>query len=203
MAHKCGSVLQEDLKCLQIREVSFTTTDTFFQVKRIGTCFQHIHIIVGFKEGRMALFEMPDEQVIGFAHIGKHADRHLIVSYNEIVRVDRIVWRWKCGDGEAADLYGDMGLERGHEVFPHPYLSLLKSGRCHVNREVVFFRQPGYAIDMVGMLMGNKNGLDPFDGKLQTSHTTFSFPARDSSIDKNRFLVIAYIIAIAVAAGIE
>jgi hypothetical protein len=52
------------------------------------------------------------------------------------------------------------------------------------------------------MLVRNEYSLYLFHRKAQTFHPPFSFPARDTRVNQNRFILISNVIAVAIAAGI-
>ena len=56
---------------------------------------------------------------------------------------------------------------------------------------------------MIVMLVGDKNGLHMLERKSQSLHTFFRFTAGQTGINQDGFTVIADVVAVAIAAGIQ
>ena len=56
---------------------------------------------------------------------------------------------------------------------------------------------------MIVMLVGDKYRPDLFKGQPQAAHAFFRLAAGKSGVDKNGFLVVADVIAITIATGIQ
>lgn len=72
--------------------------------------------------------------------------------------------------------------------------------RGDVYRQVVFFRKDGDAFDVVGVLVGDKEGLYLLHTETHAGHTSLCFAAGQASVYHDGFMVIADVVAVAVAA---
>jgi len=77
------------------------------------------------------------------------------------------------------------------------------SGRSDTDRDPVLPGKHLHAPGMVRMFMGDKNGPDFCQGQALSFQPLFCLPARDARVDKDGIMVVANIVAISIASGIE
>ena len=141
--------------------------------------------------------------IAGGADIGKNTDLYTIAAYREAVRVATIVQLREGLYSESGYLYRFVRLEGDDPFTIYIGLTAAKGGGGDIYGNIPLAGDGAEAINMIGMLVGDEDGLYPIDGQAEALHARFCFTARDAGIYKNRLCIVTYIIAVAIAAGVE
>ena len=108
----------------------------------------------------MALTKMTDDVITGLTNIGEDTDAHGGTLNDEGVRIAGIVKFRKCSHGKVADTHRGIRTETEDKIFPDIQASITQGLGSDINRQRVFFRKCGNAMNVIAMLVRDKNGLD-------------------------------------------
>lgn len=147
----------------------------------------------------MALAEMVGNLLAGYADIGKNAHLDIAARYDKAMRVAGIVQFWERCHMKLPDRNVFERKEWLYEMIIDAQPRAPKRRRCDVHGELVFFCQNRDAADMVGVLVRYKDRLYIPHRKAEPQHTLFGFAARNARINQYSFLLVTYVIAVAIA----
>jgi len=151
----------------------------------------------------MTFPEMQDKVLARSADIGEHPDDGGSVGDDKAMGVGGIMKFRECGNGQPPYGDGRIGLEGGDEMIFDGEAALLPGAGGDIDGQLVLFCNDGNAFDMVVMLVRDKYGPDLFKGQAEAAHAFFRLAAGEAGIDKDCFLIVADVIAIPIATGIQ
>ena len=201
--HMRRPVRAEKFQRLRIREVPVPAADAVLQEVGITPLFQHHFIVIGFQEGGMALFEVVDELIAGYADVSKDPDVNPVGAHHETMRLDRVVKFREGGDLQIPDRHRLKGGEPAHQRFVNVQSSVLHGAGGDVDRQLMFADHHGNAPDMINMFMRYKNGAHLAHTQPQPGHALLRFPARNARVHQDGVRIVADIITVSVAAGVQ
>ena len=150
----------------------------------------------------MAFLKVADELIAAFSQVGKNAYPYITAFHDKAAGIGSVMKLWKCGNRNGANLNGLMHFERKYGLTAQQQPATAFGSWRDVNRQIVFFAQSGYPTDMIGVLMGYKDGLNFFYGQAELMHSVFNFAAGETYIYQYCFLVISQVIAVSVTSRI-
>ena len=202
VAHISRAMGEKEVEGLPVGKMAVAAADTPFQMDGIRTVLEHLLIVIGFQKGGVTLLEMKDQLFAGNADVREHADPYLPAGHDKTIRVSRIMKFRKRRDQQFADADRLMGLEGNGKMVEIE--ATIPLGRlCDINRERIFFGEHRQPLDMIAMLVRDKDRLDPVDRQPETLQSLLRLPAGQAHIDEDGLPVIADIITVTVASGIE
>lgn len=144
-----ASMLHKKFEGLCIGQVPAIAADPFLQIIRIAAIRQHFVAVVGFEEGRITLFEMLNHFAARETDIGEYTNGDLLVTHQETMRIDRIVRFPECFYRKTADRDSLLFSEFLYKMRFDPNAAFAMCMGGDINGELVFFRQPADARDMI------------------------------------------------------
>ncbi len=203
MTHKTRPEADKQVQGFGIGQMPLASRYPAFQMKRIRTAVQHLPVVIGFEKGRMTFTEMAGQLIANLAQVGKYADTNLVAFHNKAMRIGGIVVLGKGRNPEPAYRYRFSGPEGMAILVGQLQARMAQRAGGNVYRQAVFAAQYFQPADMIAMLVGDKHRLYPGGIEAAVFHPAFCFPAGEACINQDGLPVVAYIIAVAIAARIQ
>ena len=91
MGHKSGAVPAKKFQRLPVGKMALITADALLQMRWVTPVFQHVFIIIGFKESAMALGKMPHHFFTGISDVCKNTYGNPVMTDNKTMRINGIM----------------------------------------------------------------------------------------------------------------
>jgi len=96
------------------------------------------------------------------SRIGEYANIYIIMAHNETVRVNGIMKLWKSCDDQISNRDGFVSLKGDRSNCSKAESQITLRTLRHVNGKVIFLDQLGEPVDVIAMLVRNKNSFHHF-----------------------------------------
>ena len=154
--------------CL-IRKMAGAAHDALFDVPRVGTDLQHLHIVIGFEHQAIAIAQVLLYQFGHVTEIGHQRKLHPGGAKREAERVDGVVGNTKRRDFDIAHAKSLTGLDE-FDAFEAACVPLGKKAQrfgvrlsTEIYGSVPFGKQRGETADMIGVFVRDENTVEAID----------------------------------------
>lgn len=193
-------MVDKQVEGLGIGEVALRAADPAFEHQRIASPVEHTLVVVGLQESGVTFRQVACQLMANRPDIGKYPYGNIIACYHKTQRFGSIVPFREGSDSQLS--HANVFMRRKwlfqRRVDLQPAVAVGQIG--DKDRNSMFFGEHLYAPGMVGMFVGDEDGLDGGDFKTQAGHAPFGFAAGDAGIHQHRLVLCADEIAVAVAA---
>src|SRR5690606_29417269 len=180
--------------------MAVTASNAIFEKKGVAALHEHIHIVIGLQESRIALTEVIHHSFAYAADVCKHPYRISVAMDEETVRVCGIVVLPERSDFQVGHPHGLQIGQRMQQAIGYCQPATGPGTIRKKYRQLVFIGQYAQSLYVVAMLVGYEDSLYMLHRQPLPCHPFLGFAARYTGIYQNCLGAIANVIAIAIAA---
>ncbi len=151
----------------------------------------------------MALAEMTDGLFADTANVCKNPHVHPVLADDEAMRLCRVVVFAKGSDGHLPQCILPASAERVDLRRWHGKTAGLERAVADIYWQAVFACDGAKPLDVVTMLVRNENSPDALHTEPEAGHALLRFATGNAGIHQYGVLLVADVVAVSVAAGIE
>ena len=156
-------VLDEIVRHPQVREMPHPAHDALLHAPGVGADFQHVEIVIRFEQQQVRAPQVEFDGLGNVAEVRDHPDAHALRGETEAHRVDGVVRDAEALDCDIVDLETRARLKwfqaRGLRFAPVDGRRG-QARQVHDRADVPAARQHGQPSHMIGMLVGDDDGVD-------------------------------------------